>query len=63
MAQAWYEMSKQLPKAFSVAWQTGRKEAGDCCPLQAQEQHWPGSVWFHKSWRPITFWKPACSKG
>lgn len=34
MAQAWCEMSKQLSKAFSVAWQTGRKEAGDCCPLR-----------------------------
>lgn len=49
MAQTWCEMSKQPPKVFSVVWQRGRKEAGDCRPLQAQEQHWPGSVWFHES--------------
>lgn len=35
MAQAWCEMSKQPSKAFSVAWQRSRKEAGNCRPLRA----------------------------
>lgn len=61
MAQAWREMSKQPPTAFSVAWQRNRKEAGDCRPLWAWKQQWVTSG--SELRRPIPFLKPACSKG